>query len=621
MTTATLTRPKSKRTLRSFFPILTWLPKYKVAGLRPDIIAAITVWALLVPEAMAYAGIAGMPPQAGLYTAPLALLGYAIFGTSRHLNVGPSSTVAIISFGVISVLAASGTAEFYAMTSALAMITGVILIVGGLLRLGVLADFLSKPVLDGFVVGLAITIAVGQLDKILGYSVENADFVPDFLALLANLGQLHWPTFIVGIASLVALFAMERYVPKIPAAITVVAGAIAVSWLFETIPFLPSFDEIGIHIVGAIPGGRIPLGLPSGITLNDIIRLIPGAVAVAVVGFSESVAAARSYASQFGYEVDADQEMIGLGVANAGAGFSGGFVVDGSLSKTAASVQAGGATQMVSIVAAGMILVTAWFLTGLFYYLPEATLGAIVIHAVWHLINYKSIMQYRKYTPIDFWTSVIAAVGVLVFGILSGLLLAVGIGLLALLIAAKNRTTSVLGKVPYDASFRSLEYFPDAETYPGLLILRFDGTMFFANAPEFSEEVSAGIAQADPSPRVVLIDAEEITDIDATAIISMTELNDKLAASGIDMRFARVRTDMFEIMRKAGFVDLIGSDDFYVSIDAGVNAFLNEPIPDQPVELDEDFSRTAPAEHEDDDQTPAEPAAGEASPDDDAPKE
>ena len=446
MTVTTLKRPRSQRTLRSFFPIVEWLPRYKIAGLRPDVIAALTVWSLLVPEAMAYAGIAGMPPETGLYTAPLALLGYAIFGTSRHLNVGPSSTVAIISFGVISVLAVTGTMEFIAMTSMLALITGLLLVAGGLLRLGVLADFLSKPVLDGFIVGLAITIAVGQLDKILGYSVESADFVPDFLVLATDLNQIHWWTFIVGAGSLALLFVLERYAPKIPAAIVVVGLFILISWLFDIIPFLPSFQELGIAIVGDIPSGRIPVGLPSGLTLSQILALIPGAAAVAIVGFSESVAAARSYGSRFGYEINPDQEMVALGAANLGAGISGGFVVDGSLSKTAASVQAGAVTQMVSVLAAAMIMITAWFLTPLFYYLPEATLGAIVIHAVWHLINYRSIWKYRIYTSVDFWTALIAAGGVLLFGILAGLLLAVGIALLALLASAKSRTTSVLGK-------------------------------------------------------------------------------------------------------------------------------------------------------------------------------
>ncbi len=582
MTTVTYRRPKAERTLRKLFPIADWLPAYKASYVRPDLIAAITVWALLVPEAMAYAGIAGVPPQAGLYTAPLALLGYAIFGTSRHLNVGPSSTVAIISFGIISVLAVSGTEAFIVSTSMLAIITGTILVVGGLLRLGVLADFLSKPVLDGFIVGLAITIAIGQLDKIVGYSVEPADFMPDLVVLLANLDQLSWPTLIVGLLSLTMLFAMERYTPKIPAAITVVALAIVISWLFEAIPFLPSFEEMGIHIVGFIPAGRIPFALPKGLSLIEITTLIPGAIAVAIVGFTESVAAARSYATKFGYDIDADQEMVALGLSNVGAGISGGFVVDGSLSKTAASVQAGAMSQMVSIIAAVAILVTALFLTPLFYYLPEATLGAIVIHAVWHLINYRNIQKYRNYTSVDYWTALIAALGVLLLGILAGLLLAVGIALLALLSVAKNRTSSVLGRVSDDNTYRSLEFNPGAEIYPGLLILRFDGTLFFANAPEFDEETTEGVANADGEIRVVLIDAEEITDVDATALMIISELHAKLAASGIDLRFANVRTYVMEVMRTSGLEQEIGSDHFYLSIQAAVDAYLSESADAEP---------------------------------------
>ena len=219
MTTKTITPQKTKRTFKSFFPIAEWLPKYQTSWLRFDLIAALTVWALVVPEAMAYAGIAGMPPEYGLYAAPLALLGYAIFGTSRHLNVGPSSTVAALSFGVVVGLAAAGSDEFISLTIMLAILTGILLIIAGLLRAGVLADFFSKPVLDGFIVGLAITIVVGQLDKLLGYEVESLDFVPDVLVLLKDFGMTHWPTLVVGLVSLALLFLMEKYIPKVPAAI------------------------------------------------------------------------------------------------------------------------------------------------------------------------------------------------------------------------------------------------------------------------------------------------------------------------------------------------------------------------------------------------------------------
>jgi MFS superfamily sulfate permease-like transporter len=275
-----------------------------------------------------------MPPETGLYAALLALVGYAIFGTSKHLNVGPSSTVAALSFAVVAPLAAAGSDDFISLTITLALLTGLVLIISGLLRLGVLGDFMSKPVLGGFVIGLAISIAVGQLDKILGYEVEPLNFVPDILAIIRDLGMTHIPTMIVGVVSLALLFLMHKYTPKIPAAITVVFLAIILSAVFD-------FEAAGIHIVGEIPAGLPDLGLPAGITVEDVLVLLPGAVAVALVAFAESIAAARSYATKYGYEINANQEMIALGAANLGSGFSQAFSVDGSLSRSAAGDGAG----------------------------------------------------------------------------------------------------------------------------------------------------------------------------------------------------------------------------------------------------------------------------------------
>jgi high affinity sulfate transporter 1 len=570
MTTTTLARQKSKRTLKSFFPIITWLPKYKASLLQPDTIAALTVWALLVPEAMAYAGIAGMPPEYGLYAAPLALLGYAIFGTSKHMNVGPSSTVAALSFSTIAGLGlVAGTEEWIALTAALAIMTGVFLIIGGLLRLGVLADFLSRPVLDGFVVGVAITVAVGQLDKMLGYEVGEAlDFIPDILVIIRDLDMTHLPTLAVGLVSLALLFLIERFLPKAPGALIVLLLAIIVSALLD-------FESRGIHIVGDIPAGLPDFGMP-GVTIEQLVSLVPGALAVMLVAYAESVAVARTYAAKFNYKIEADQEFIGLGVANMGSGFSGSFAVDGSLSKTAASVEAGAKTQMVSIIAAIAVLITAVAFTWVFETLPEATLGAIVIHAVWHLINFRRISKYRSITSLDFWTGFVAALGVLAIGILEGLLLAVFLGLLGLLYANKSRTTAILGKVPGEKVYRSLENYPDGETIPGLLITRFDGSLFFANAPDFADELRYGLEVTEPSPTVILVDFESVTDVDATALIAIEDLIEELERTGINLRLARVRTHVLDLMRTTGLDELIGHEHIYDSVHDGANAFLAE---------------------------------------------
>jgi high affinity sulfate transporter 1 len=540
-----------------------------VSFLRIDLIAALTVWALLVPEAMAYAGIAGMPPETGLYAVTLALLGYAIFGTSLHLHVGPSSTVAALSLSVVAGLAVVGSQRFIDLTVMLALLTGALLILAGLLRLGVLADFLSRPVLDGFVVGVAITIVVGQLDKLLGFRPEHPDFVPEVLAFAGNIGQTHWVTLIVGLACLALLFLMHRFTPKIPAALTVMVLAILTSRLLD-------LESLGVHVVKDIPSGLPAYGLPAGFSLNEIIRLLPGAGAIALVAFAESVAIARSYATQFNYRVDADQELIALGAGNLGSGASGAFVVDGSMSRTAAAVSAGATTQMVSIIIAIAVLVTAAFLTPLFDYLPEAALAAIVIHAVWHLINFHKIRQYWSITKLDFATAVVATLGVLALGILQGIAVALLLGLLGLLWGTKSRALSVLGRVPGETVYRTLENYPDAETYPGLLIVRFGGSLFFANAPDFADEIRAGVELTQPRPQVVLVDAESINNVDATAVITIRELARDLQRFDVDLRFAGVKTRVMDTMHRAGIEEAIHPQHFYLSVQAGVRAYLAE---------------------------------------------
>lgn len=570
MTHNTLSKTNNKKNLKDYFPILKWLPNYDRNWLRVDIIAALTLWALLVPEAMAYAGIAGMPPQTGLYAAPLALIAYAIFGTSKQLDVGPSSAVAALSFSVVFGLGvAAGSEEFIALTIALALITGVLLIIGGILKLGVLADFLSRPVLDGFVVGVAISIVLGQLDKILGFTPDGYDFIPEVVRFVTHIYLVNVPTLIIGLVSLALLFALHKFTPKLPAPLVVLFLSIMVSTIF-------GFEAAGIHVVGEIPAGLPEFGIPTGLKIEELLAVAPGAVGVALVAFAESVAIARSYATKYRYEVDANQELIAIGAANLGSGFSGAFVVDGSMSRTAAADGSGAKSQMVSIIAAVAILITAVALTGLFYNLPEATLGAIVIHAVWKNINFSRISKYRSITTADFVTALAAMIGVLAFGLLEGLLIAAFLGLTMLLIGMKQRSTYILGKMPDTDVFRSLEHFPQGETYPGLLILRFDGTLFFANAHNFVVAAQRAITLTKPTPSVILIDCESMNDIDATAVISLQELQEQLAGEAVDLRFANVKTAVMNIMEKGGLADAIPPEHFYQSVQTAVTVYLAE---------------------------------------------
>jgi high affinity sulfate transporter 1 len=574
-----------RTTIKSYFPILDWLPNYDRNWLRPDVIAAFTVWALLIPEAMAYATMAGLPPEAGLYAAPFALLGYAIFGTSRQLVVGPSSTVAAMSLVVVSLVAVQGTEKFIALSAVLAILVGVLFVASGLFKLGFLANFMSRPVLSGLVVGIAITIAIGQLDKMLGYSVEQGGFLEELYFFFRDIQNIHVLTLIVSIVSLILLFGIEEISPKIPAALVVVLLGIVLSALLN-------LEERGVHVVGDIPAGLPTLGFPDGIELRDILALLPGAIGILLVAFAESLAAARSYAGKHNYEIDPDQEMVGMGVANIGAGFSQGFVVDGSLSRTAAADQAGQKSQLASIINAGLVLVTAALLTPLFRTLPEAVLGAIVFHAVWHLISFKELRRLYGIRKADFWTAVLALVGVLFMGILAGLALAVLLSFLALLARASRPSTAILGLVPGEEQdvFGNIAHFSEAETIPGLIIFRFDQQLFFANAAVFLEHVRSAVRSSDPKTKVVMVDAEAITDIDSSATDMLNDLADELNRMGVALWFARIRAEIYDVMELAGLIEKVGKDHFHRSIRAGVQAFqqLDKEEKDQPLPVEND---------------------------------
>ena len=557
-----------------YVPIADWLPDYERSWLSADAIAAATVWALLVPEAMAYASLAGMPPETGLWTAPLALLGYAIFGTSKQLNVGPSSTVAVLSLSVVAPVAAGDPAAFIALTSWLAILVGIFFVILGIFKAGFIADFMSKPVLDGFIVGLALTIAAGQLHKLFGLDVDGSNFFQDIWFVIRDLGETNWATLAVGAGSLAALFLIDRFVPRLPGALIVMFAAIILL-------SVTNLEERGVHVIGEIPGGLPPFGLPDSVGLSNIVALIPGALAILIVGFAESVAAAREYATKHGYEIDASQEMIALGSSNIGAGFSGGFVVDGSLSKTAAADGAGQKTQMTSLIVAVMVLITALWFTGLFENLPEATLAAIVIHAVWHLIDFGKISRYIDIRKDDFWAGLVALVGVLAFGILQGLGLAVILSLFFLVGRASRPSTAILGEVTHEDSgitmYRSIDRHPNARQIPGLLIYRFDAQLFFANAPVFEQELMEAIRASRIPVEVVLVDAEGIPDLDSTALVMLHDLQGKLADQGLDMWFARVRSEPLGIVEDAEIFAHLREPTIYPTIGSAVAAFESRP--------------------------------------------
>jgi high affinity sulfate transporter 1 len=550
--------PEEKTVLQKYLPIVDWLPKYDWSGsLRFDILAALTVWALLVPEAMAYAGIVGVPPEVGLVTAPLALIGYAIFGSSRHLFVGPSSTVAIISASVVAPLAGSDGDLYLILTVWLAIFTGVFFVGLGLARMGWIANFMASSVLIGFMVGLAIVIAVGQLDKILGIEAEGTNVLGDLGSMLEQFAEWSWPTIAIGAAALAALFLIEEFLPKLPGALAVMLVAIAASALL-------GWEAAGIHVVGEIPAELPNLSLPEWPGWDLMGDIMVGALAVIVVAFAESYAAAKSYASKFGYQVDANQEMIALGAANLGAGLSGGFVVDGSLSKTAAGVSAGQKTQMTSIFTAVFVLITIVALTWLFEPLPEAVLGAIVIHAVWKLIDFSGFVTLWKTRRIDFILAVAAFLGVILIDILQGIMIGIILSLLALIYRASFPENTELGRVEDDEGhyeFVGLGYNPDAETLPGMVVYRQTGSLIFSNAAAFSQQAREVLwARTDPPASVLVVDCEQMADMDVTGAEEIISLHEELEAAEVELWLARLHGAALVTADKAGVIDTIGED-------------------------------------------------------------
>ena len=557
-------------------PIRHWLPQYERRWLRPDVLAALAVWAVLVPEGIAYASLAGMPPETGLFAALAPLLAYAVLGTCRQLTVGPSSAIAAYSAAVVAPLALGDSGRFIALSALLALLVGGLLLAAGLARAGFIADFFARPVLTGFVAGLALVIGVGQLYKLLGVDGGGTTFLGKLAVLVRQLGDINVPTLIIGLVSLAVIFALRAYAPKVPAMLVAVALGIAVVAVFD-------LQDHGVAIVGAMPDGLPSLTFPS-FRLGDVTDLLPDAFALALICFAESVAGARALAARRHYEVDADQELIALGVANLGTGLLQGFTVDASLSRSAVADSAGVKSQLSSIILFCFLVVTMLFLMPLFHDLPEAVLGAIVIAAVAHLVDVGALRRLRHADQTDFVLAILCFAGVLVFGLLVGLAIAVVLSLLALVYRAFRPSYAILGRAPGAVDderlrYRGIEDHPDCETFPGLVILRVDGELFFANARWFRETVRALVRDQTPPVREVLVHVGAVPHLDTTAATMLKELIAELHEGGVDLALARATTGLEHDLRRNGVEALVGEDRFFDTVAAGVDDFLHRSQP------------------------------------------
>ncbi|WP_445151525.1 SulP family inorganic anion transporter [Baekduia sp. Peel2402] len=516
---------------------------YRRTWLSGDLLAGLTVWAVLVPEALAYASIAGVSPVVGLYAAPGALLLYAALGSSRQLVTGPMSATAALSAATVAALVTTGAGadRFAAMTAALAIATGLCALLAGLLRLGFLASFISEPVIKGFIIGLALTIIIGQVPKLLGVGKDDGDFFEKLVGLLGRLGDIDGLTALIGIASLAVVMGLRRAAPHVPGSLVAVALGVAVVDLFN-------LDGHGVEIVGPIAGGLPSLGAPD-VSAHDLGTLVPGAIGLMLVGFAEGLGAAKTYAAREHQEIDTNRELLGLGGANLAAGLSSGMVVNGSLSKTAVNGAAGARTQVSGLVVAVLTVITLLLLTGLFEHLPEATLAAVVIAAVIELVDIEALrrLQRLRVAP-DFIAALAALFGVLVFDTLPGLFIGIGVSLVLLLYRASRPHVARLGR--RNGQWVDTARDPDAEPPTDVAVLRVEGPLFFANADAVHRALLA--AAAEPGITAVVLDAETSPSIDATAATMLEQVAEDLAARGARLIVARDVGVVRDLLRRAG---------------------------------------------------------------------
>lgn len=547
-----------------FLPLLAWLPGYRREWLVSDFLAGIALWAVMVPEGMAYAGIVGVPPIMGLYTIVPALLAYALLGTSRQLVVGPDTATGLISALTVGAVASHGTSEFNSLTSTLAVLIGIFFLFFGAMRMGWVASFIPTPVMRGFIEGLAYVTIIGQVPHLLGISGGSGQFFPKLWQILQHLGEISAGPALTGILCLAAMLLLRRLAPAVPAALAVMAAATIMVWLLGG-------EATGVHVVGHIPSGLPHLVMPN-LDTAILREFAPGALAIVLVGYAEALAAARAAAMQDNSEIDPNQELIAHGPANILAGLFGGFLAVGSLSKTSVAMVAGARSQVANLVAAALCFLTLLLLTPLFRDMPEPALAAVVITAMLHLSNPSYLRGLLARSRWSFAVALLVIAGELTLGVLQGIALGVVLSILWLIYLTSRPKGAVLGQLPGTEAYRDVQIHPEAITFPGLLIWRIGGDLFFASVGHMGSKLKAALA-ARPDVKRVLLDFDSVEFIDVTAADELLRLAEALQKNGISLGLARVRDPVRDDMRRAGIEAAVGSTNFYERMTDGVRAW------------------------------------------------
>lgn len=554
--------------LKRFLPILSWLPGYKSQFLPGDLSAGLTVGVMLIPQGMAYAMIAGLPPVYGLYAAMIPQVIYAIFGTSRQLAVGPVAMDSLLVAAGVSMFAVSGTDQYIALAILLALLMGLMQFAFGILRLGFLVNFLSRPVISGFTSAAALIIGINQLKYLIGVDLERGNniFIILYDAVLSY-ADVSWLTFIIGVSGIIILKNAKKVHKSIPGALVVVALGIIIVWLF-------GLDEQGVNIVGVVPKGMPKFALPD-INSTYLTDLLPAALTLALIAFMEAISVAKALQAKHKseYQIQPNQELIGLGLANIVGSMFGSYPTTGGFSRSAVNEQSGAKTNLAAIISAGLIALTLLFLTPLFYYLPKAILASVIMVAVFGLIDFKLPGYLWKTRKEDFYMLLTAFVVTLAIGIKEGILISVAMSLVAMIYRSTKPHYAVLGKLPQTTDYRNVERYTEVKILPDVLIIRYDAELYFANANHFVESVKKEIAKKGDHLRLVVIHGGSMAHIDSTGFQALVDLILDLEKEEIYLILTNLIGPTRDFLLRAEFDEQVGPKRRYNDIQSGIDDF------------------------------------------------
>ncbi|MEO5336616.1 MAG: sulfate permease [Magnetospirillum sp. WYHS-4] len=553
--------------IKKFVPFLGWFPMGG-AVLRADLLAGVTVALVLIPQSMAYAQLAGLPAYYGLYAAFLPVAMAALFGSSKQLATGPVAVVSLLTASALMPHAQPGTAEFIGYAILMSLLVGAVQLTLGLLRLGVVVNFLSHPVIVGFTNAAAIIIGLSQLSKIFGVPMGRSEnFAQDIWGVLQQVGATHWPTFAFGIVAFAIMWSLKKYLPRLPNVLIAVALTTVTSWLID-------FKGLGGAVVGEIPQGLPSVALPR-LDLDMMAQLLPSAIIISLVGFMEAISIAKAMAAKTRDRIDPNQELIGQGLANLVGSLTQAYPASGSFSRSAVNLNAGAKTGMSSVFTAAMVLVTLLFLTPLLYNLPQAVLAAVIMMAVIGLVNFKAIRHAWHANRHDGAASAVTFLATLAFAphLDKGIMVGAGLAIVLYLYRTMRPRVAQLGRFE-DGTLRDLAVYPNLPTDPRIIVIRFDGQLYFANVSYFEDMVLAAVA-AQPDAKFLLVVGDGINQLDASGEEVIHHLAERLEGNGIALVFSGLKRQVIEVMHHTGLFDLLAQGNIFPTEDMALAAIYD----------------------------------------------